>query len=326
MLHDSSLKDQILKAVNKKAVDNFDLVSPVLVSPTGSRFLGHSTENSDYDFDVIWKVDPTKLRQLCTRLPFSLSLYMRSDSTSNFTVVVNQYLSRVVSIDSSAVKSCSNPDASFDIVAYSAMSVADILIGKNPPLPREQTFILSLLTDSSYTIYGEHESFQKFRSILIAFLTNSDSFIYSLDRFWDRYWQLLAKPSFPYDVKRLDIISDFDFSARTEMFESLNLITSIDDKLGYDLKRSALMLSLLNCWNSFFSAEDKFKGWSVSEEEIAFVRSIRRGEVPYILFASKRNEALEKLRRTTFRIPNQQTQFRLLAEFFEAFDGLPSLT
>lgn len=315
--------------------NNSSFILPIVFCQTGSRQFRYNLETSDHDFDALWTPNNYSVAELLDMLSLSAKSYLGivgltpaqlfefvEQDKGQFTEhLIREHLSATKTFDGAT----EGKPQTIDLALHSSHSILDQLIGKSPSTAREQMFFLSLLNEENSIVAPDQDKIRQLLDFLFDTLRSSDAFLASLFMYWDRWWQLIVKPHSPLKNTTLDSISDFDFSSRTEMFERLQLPPLELEGQLYDTKRSAMMLAVVQSWNSLLESEPNKKRWAESSIDWDFVREVRAGSVPYPVFAGHRNRALERLRANTCMRSNPSSKIQIVKDYFEIIESLPFL-
>lgn len=327
-------------------------MKPVLLTFNGSRFFGTEAVDSDLDCDGIFVPDFSSVKKIFERLSPATTLYLNALANSDLSAEDLQHIEslkahpeaerrivrdlliefRSLSFSRSQLLDVSKDRESLagkipelvDLLIHPPVGLARQLSGENMPTVRTQMLLLALTCEDSEVLGQDPEKTREFQETLRRSLLENRTFYFEINRHWDLWWRHMAHPTGGLQPKKIEKATDEEFAARDKMLYDLFIIPEADPKLGYDLKRAAMLITTVQAWNDFY-AHGQTRGWRKSAVDTDFVRSIREGRVDYVTFASYRNLELEKLLAHSTRFQSQRLSLLCTTDVLEGLARLPAL-
>lgn len=331
----------VFEALSKLSERNDGIITPILISKTGSHLFKTNIENSDRDYDALWVVNSDRLNKIVAQIPDSARLYFGLDKFNDILrkdlslsdLILKFSMHGSVSCSSKIDKSiCSLPidnakpdegNNHLDIVLHSSFQVADSFLDDRLPPVREQMFLLALTQKENQLLGANHQMLEPLRDHVADFILSSPDFHRALNKYWDKWWRLIANPNGGFNSSDAGMVSDLDFSCRTDMIHSLD-VYSDKGHHTFDVKNSALLLSAVQGWISLYNSYES-RRWSINDIDSEYIRDLKRGRISYSDFAPVRNKNLERLRGLTAKIASPKTRIQWVLDFFRIVEGIEKL-
>lgn len=353
MTIDSSRLSQLLSSIRRTPDFNSTIgLKPVLFVVSGSQLFGTTIAASDLDCDGIFVPDFDEIQKLLVNFSPMTRLYLREAEISGLTSdelkniealthtpetqrrILRDLLLEVrsksftqaelleLAEDRDAISGL--PSNAVDFQIHPPVALARQISGEELPSVRTQMLLLALLCEDGEVLGANAEKTEAFRRSLRTAIFENRSFYFEVNRYWDLWWRYISHPTGGLHPKKIESATDQEFAVRDKMLYDLVVTADAHPKVGYDIKRSALLLTTVQAWNEFYE-NGATRGWRKSAIDTEFIRSVREGHVDYVTYASYRNRELDKIHSHSTRFQSLRLGVLCATDVLEELARLPAL-